>query len=207
MADPLPASGRINYKMLTMPTKMNPDSKLAKPGSDGPRLVDNSLFNALWFQLTWFCAVLGRETLLPVAVAMLFLHLLLVPRLYRELLQLSSIAAIGLGIDASLSTAGVFQFANGVLVPAWLGCVWLAFAAVLGRSLAYLSSRPVLTSLLGAVVVPFNYWVGARAGAVSFGYPLPVTLGLLALIWAVLLPMLYRLTALIASAADNGEQT
>ena len=188
--------------MMTVPPTMNPEPELVKSGSSAVRLVDNTLFNAVWFQLTWLCAVLGRETLLPVAVAMLLLHLLLVPRIYRELLQLSTIAGVGLGIDAMLSAAGVFQFANGVLVPAWLACVWLAFAAVLGRSLAYLSSRPVLAALAGALVVPFNYWVGARSGAVSFGYSLPVTLGLMALIWAGLLPLLYRLTALIA----RGEQ-
>ena len=45
-------------------------------------LSEKTWFNAIWFQSTWFLCVLGRDTWLPAALAMVALHLLLVPALY-----------------------------------------------------------------------------------------------------------------------------
>jgi len=160
-------------------------------------------FNALWFQSIWFCTVLGRDSLLPLTLSLLALHLLLARDTYRELLQLTSVAFVGIAVDAGLSAGGVFLFQDGVPVPLWLCCLWLAFATTLPRSLAWLGRRPMLTALAGAIVLPLNYWAGQRLGAVQFGYSLPVTLVTMGLIWAVALPALYRLTALLASADDG----
>jgi hypothetical protein len=99
----------------------------------------------------------------------------------------------GIAADALLSAAGVFQFPGGVLVPLWLCCLWLAFAAALRRSLGWLGVRPWLAAVAGAIAFPLNYWVGQRAGAVEFGYSLPATLALLAVTWAILLPLMYRI--------------
>ena len=35
------------------------------------QLTDRIWFNALWFQAVWLCAVLGRDSLLPLAVLLL----------------------------------------------------------------------------------------------------------------------------------------
>ncbi len=168
-------------------------------------ITEKAWFNAVWFQSTWFCAVLGRESLLPLTAAMLVLHLALVRNTTRELLQLTTLAAIGIGVDACLSLAGVFRFPGGVLVPLWLCGLWLAFATTPGRSLSFLGRRPMLAMLAGAVAIPLNYWAGQRLGAVEFGYPVPVTLAIMSLVWAVMLPVLYRLTTLIGSANDSEE--
>ena len=170
-------------------------------------ITEKAWFNAIWFQSTWFCAVLGRETLLPLTAAMLVLHLALVRNTTRELLQLTTLAAVGIGVDACLSLAGVFRFPGGVLVPLWLCGLWLAFATTTGRSLSFLGRRPMLAVLAGAVALPLNYWAGQRLGAVEFGFPVPVTLAIMSLVWAVMLPVLYRLTALIGSAGDGKEST
>jgi hypothetical protein len=158
-------------------------------------------FNALWFQSIWFCAVLGRETLLPLTLVLLILHLFLVRNTQQELRQLVPVALVGIGTDACLSYIGLFQFEGNVLVPLWLCCLWLAFAGALPRSLSYLGQRRLLAALAGGVVFPLNYWAGQRLGAVDFTYSLPVTLGSMALIWAVLLPGLYQLTALLQKSS------
>lgn len=160
-------------------------------------------FNALWFQGIWFCAVLGRQELVPVIAALLLVHLALVRDFSRELLQLSTVALLGIGVDACFSLMGFYQFSSGALVPLWLCGLWVAFAAVTGRSLAFLGNRPALTSLAGAVAFPLNYWAGARLGAVDFGYPLVITLAVISLVWAIMLPLMFRLTTLIASAEDD----
>lgn len=160
-------------------------------------------FNALWFQSIWFCAVLGREELVPVIATLLIVHLALVRDFSRELLQLSTVAFLGIGVDACFSLTGLYQFSSGALVPLWLCGLWLAFAAVIGRSLAFLGNRPALTSLAGAVAFPLNYWAGARLGAVDFGYPLVISLAVISLVWAIILPLMFRLTSLIARAEDD----
>lgn len=159
-------------------------------------LADKLWFNAIWFQGIWFCTVLGRDGLLPLALLLLALHLWLARADWRgELRQLALVGGLGIAADALLSAAGVFQFSGGVLVPLWLCCLWLAFAVALRRSLDWLGARPWLASLAGAIAFPLNYWVGQRAGAVEFGYSLPSTLALLAITWAVLLPLMFRLGA------------
>ena len=169
------------------------------------RVTESPWFNALWFQGVWFCAVMGRDSLLPLALALLALHLLLSGDYRRELRQLVLVGAIGIGADALLSVAGVYEFPRGVLVPLWLCCLWLAFAAALGRSLAYLAGRPVLSGVAGAIAFPLNYWAGQRLGAVEFGFSLPATLVSLAVIWGLLLPQMFRLTSRLASAGRQGE--
>lgn len=170
-------------------------SAITAPGSDVTRsLAEKLWFNAIWFQGIWFCTVLGRDSLLPVVALLLALHLWLARADWRgELRQLMLVGGLGIAADALLSAAGVFQFPGGVLVPLWLCCLWLAFAAALRRSLGWLGVRPWLAAVAGAIAFPLNYWVGQRAGAVEFGYSLPATLALLAVTWAILLPLMYRI--------------
>ncbi|MEE4146734.1 MAG: DUF2878 domain-containing protein [Halieaceae bacterium] len=168
------------------------------------RFADSIAFNALWFQALWFSTVVGREQFLPLAVALLCLHLWLVHDYRAELRQLAIIGGLGIGADAALSVGGVFEFSGSVLIPLWLCCLWLAFAAVLGRSLAWVGVRPLAASLAGAIAFPLNYWAGLRLGAVEFGYSLPATMAILAVTWAVLLPLMFRLTARLAPVAGTG---
>jgi hypothetical protein len=151
-------------------------------------------FNALWLQSVWFSTVLGRSEFLPLAGGLLLLHLACARQRLVELRQLACVGGLGISVDAALSLTGVYQFSGQVLVPLWLCCLWLAFAGALGRSLAYLASRPLLCVLAGAVAFPLNYWAGQRLGAVEFGYSLPLTLVMLALVWGTVLPLMFRLT-------------
>ncbi|MEQ9464827.1 MAG: DUF2878 domain-containing protein [Haliea sp.] len=157
------------------------------------QLSEKAWFNALWFQSTWFCTVLGRDDLLAVSLGLIGLHLLLVPRRRLEMRQLALLGGIGIAVDTGLSLIGVFQFQGGILMPGWLCCLWLAFATTPGRSLAFLGARPWLAALAGALVVPFNYYAGSRLGAVEFGWPLWQSLLIMALVWSILLPALYYL--------------
>lgn len=171
------------------------------PGVDvTSQLVDRLWFNALWFQGFWLCTVLGREKLLPLALLLLALHFWLARSDWRgEVRYLVLIGGIGIAADALLSATGVFKFTGGVLVPLWLCCLWLGFSATLRRSLGWLGARPLLASVAGAVAFPLNYLLGHRLGAVDLGYSVPVTIGLLAVIWGLLLPLMFRLGAGLSS--------
>ncbi len=160
------------------------------------RLGETTWFNALWFQISWFSCVLGRYDTLLLTLALLALHFVLVAEPGRELRQLLMVAAVGIAVDAGLSLAGAYHFAGGEILPLWFWCLWLAFATTLRRSLSFLASRLWLAALVGALVVPLNYALGQRLGAVEFGYGDTVTLVTLGAIWAILLPACYRLAAL-----------
>lgn len=206
MLNPNAAGGRI---LWTMTDYLPPaDSATETPNAVttlmNGGLTDRVWFNALWFQSVWFCTVLGGHSLLPLTYILILLHLALARDTRLEMLHLSGLAAIGITVDAILSSAGVFAFSGGVLVPLWLCCLWIAFATTLTRSLAYLGSRPLLCALAGAVVFPLNYWAGQRLGAVEFPQSLPVTMGIMAVFWAVTLPLMYRLAAILKQA-QNGE--
>lgn len=156
-------------------------------------LVDRGWFNALWFQLTWFACVLGRDPWLALILTMLALHFLLVQSARTELYNIAPVAAAGIATDTLLSAVGVFDFGDR-LVPLWLCLLWVAFATTLTRSLAVLGKYRLLAALVGGVGVPFNYAVGERLGAVSFPLEPTVTTVVLVSVWAALLPALYHLS-------------
>ena len=187
---------------MTQPSLMlNTEAKLLTRS-----VADIAWFNAIWFQAIWFLSVMGRDTMLLVTISLLVLHFALVKQRRQELERVAAVAIIGISVDAGLSLTNVFIFANAALVPLWLCCLWLGMAAALPRSLAFLQKNTYVTALAGAVVLPLNYWAGARLGAVEFGYSLPLTLALMSLTWAILLPtlvhVLVRVEASNATAAN-----
>ncbi|MEM1155731.1 MAG: DUF2878 family protein, partial [Pseudomonadota bacterium] len=66
------------------------------------RITETIWFNAIWFQSLWFCTVLGRESLLPLAIVLLAVHLWLCGDLRRELKQLLLVGGIGIVADATI---------------------------------------------------------------------------------------------------------
>jgi hypothetical protein len=71
--------------------------------------------------------------------------------------------------------------------------LWIAFATSLPLSLKLLGRNAYLAALTGATGFPFSYYVGYKLGAISFGLALPWVIVLVALTWAIFLPILFRL--------------
>jgi len=157
-------------------------------------LADKTWFNAVWFQTTWFCAVLGREDFLPLTLALLALHLVLVRGRAAELHLLIIVGGTGMLVDACLSSVGVYVFEGDVLLPLWLCALWIAFTTTTTRSLSFLGKHPAIAAMAGALFLPLNYWAGERLGAVEFGLPLTTSLLLMSVTWVIMLPVLYRLS-------------
>lgn len=155
-------------------------------------LPERVWFNALWFQLTWFLCVLGQDSLLPLTLAMIGLHFVLVADAGREARNLAPMIALGVIVDSLLSAVGVFDF-GGVLVPVWLCLLWVAFATTLTRALATFGRHPLVAAVIGGIGVPANYAVGARLGAVDLPLEPFMTAAVLISVWAALLPGLYAL--------------
>lgn len=113
-------------------------------------------------------------------------------------LNILSLAVLGIVIDGSLTLLGVFQFSH---FPWWLALLWLHFCLSLRHSLAFMQRLPVvIQALLGGVFGSLSYLAGAHFGAVYLPFDASVTAGILALVWAILLPFMLRMT--LSCAAD-----
>mgnify|MGYP003700471217 CR=1 FL=1 len=160
------------------------------------KLLLSKPFNLVAFNLMWLGCVLGREQLLWLVAPLVLAYLtLLVANGILLMQQLFLPAAIGITVDLVLTLLGFFAFdTSAVLLPAWLIVLWLAFSSTLNLSLSVFQSKISLAVVAGAVAFPVNYAVGQRLGAVEFPQSDSITLLILALIWAALLPLLFRVS-------------
>ena len=145
--------------------------------------------------------MLGREPWLPVTLLPLALHFYLVSDRGLEFRRLLPVALVGVGVDVTLTLAGVFNFDSATIVPGWLIALWWVFAAALYRSFAKIGQSMWLAAVLGGIAVPFNYMVGAGVGAVTLPMGEMFSVSVLVAIWVFLLPLLYRISHRMAPAA------
>lgn len=165
-------------------------------------LGTSRLLNAAGFQAGWWACVAGAAHGLEgpgiaLALALAALHCLAAPQPAQEIRLAALSLVAGIPVDSLLQHFSVIEFrgmAPGGLSPPWLWMLWVLFALTLNSSLSFLKScHWSLVALLGAIFGPVSYLVGARLGAASFEAS-AVSLGVLALTWAV------ALTALVALA-------
>lgn len=156
------------------------------------------LLNGLLFQLGWFACVLGGDgwALLSTAI-ILALHQKYLVSNRREWLAIAAVTAIGFGVDNSLAYFDVFQFQTARLIniPIWLLCIWALFASSLLHSLAWLRHRLIWSVLLAAVAGPASYLAGSKMASVTLLEPVFLSLWPIAVCWAVLMPLLLRLSS------------
>jgi len=154
-------------------------------------LSQNIWINVIGFQVTWWLSIMyGNSAIVPV-VFLLALHLVFHKAAVEEIAVITACACIGFTVDIMLTMQGVFIFENNPAhVPCWLFLLWLCFSATLRQSLRFFSHHLALASIAGAIAGSLTYLAAARLGAVSFGFSTFSTLSLLALVWAILFPLL-----------------
>jgi hypothetical protein len=167
------------------------------------RVEPKVFINFVAFQVAWFACVLGGANDRALAGTMVVgavigLHLALAQRPLPEALLIAVAAVIGLVWDSSLVALGLMSYPAGNfapgLAPHWIVAMWALFATSLNLSMAWLKGRPWLAALFGAVGGPLAYLAGARLGGLQMPDP-ALALGVQALGWAVLLPVLTSLAA------------
>ena len=100
------------------------------------------------------------------------------------------LVTLGFIIDGSLRAAGVLAFHGwGWPIPIWLATIWIGLATLPHHSLWWMRSRILVNILFGALGGPLAYWGGTRLGAASFPLSLEYSLLVLAVVWAVLWPL------------------
>lgn len=166
--------------------------------------------NLLGYQVVWFTIVIGAGHGQPwpgILTALAFV--IWQARGAQRVLMLRLVAAAlaaGLVIDGALAASGVLAYASPwpspPWPPVWILAIWAAFAVTLPRSLAFLQGRPWLAAAFGAMGGPLAYLAASRLGsAVVLSTPSWSALAVLALAWAVAMPLLAGLASHLSRAA------
>ena len=160
------------------------------------------LINVALYQAGWFACVLGgardRSAVGMAVAAMIVSGWLIVAPRPGALLQLVVLTGVvGYSWDSWLSVLGLIHYSGAssvsALAPLWILALWLLFATTLPIALRWLQSKLLLASLLGAMAAPLAYYGAERLGALEFSGAL-AALGAEAAGWALLLPLLLRLS-------------
>ncbi|MBT1064989.1 DUF2878 family protein [Bowmanella sp. Y26] len=164
-----------------------------------------TLQNLLWFQVCWFTAVLGQNDWVWLIMLLLIAHLLSQSPKMGDWPVLVSCAAIGISTDILLTKLAFFAFSPSpvLAIPVWLMGLWLAFAGTLSYGLRWLQPHTFLASVLGAVFGPLSYYAGMQLGAVQFEHRLFFTMLVLALVWALLMPLFCYIAAHFQEVKDE----
>lgn len=170
------------------------------------------LTNFLMFYVGWFVCVAGAGRGLlwigpATVVTLLVVHLALAAHRAREAGLILSVGLIGFAVDTAQASAGLYAFAGTSvlpwLCPPWMVALWMLFAATLNGSMQWLAGRYRLAAVLGAFCGPMSYLAGQRFGAITLSSNALVSLGGIAVAWALAMPLLLWIhAALFEAGAD-----
>jgi len=160
------------------------------------QIVTSKFLNIIVFNLLWVGLVLGRDSLIHLTLPSLLIYLACLLRIGDlKVHQILLPAIIGIMIDTSLTFFGIFIFPDSsLIVPFWLILLWINFSTTITLSLSFIGKNKLIAFGLGATALPFNYTVGERLGAVTFGEPYLFSILTLALVWSVSFPILFMVS-------------
>lgn len=168
--------------------------------------MDNSLINNLinlaLFQGVWFITVIGAAegnawygiTGLSCFVC---IHYLIAHTVKADFLLAAVAILLGLIIETTLIQTGVLNYLHSItspqFAPLWILILWANLALTLNGCLRWLQGRYMLAALLGAMGGPLTYFGGMKLGAATTDLPVATTLGVIAVIYAFVTPLLLRI--------------
>ena len=160
------------------------------------QIVTSKFLNIIVFNLLWVGLVLGRESLIHLTLPILLIYLACLLRIGDlKVHQILLPAAIGITIDSSLTFFGIFIFPDSsLIIPFWLIVLWINFSTTITLSLSFIGKNKLVAFGLGATALPFNYTVGERLGAVTFGEPYLFSIMVIVLVWSVSFPILFMVS-------------
>ena len=159
--------------------------------------------NFIVFQAAWFGAVLGAAHGLPLwgtagVVAAIAWHLRVSARPSSEAQLIAIACGIGFVVESASAIQGHIAYPSGQpvswLAPYWMVALWGELAIALNVTMRWLKSRLWLAALLGAIAGPASFVSGVKLGGARF-VDAPHALIWLGVTWAVLMPLLVRLSS------------
>ena len=157
------------------------------------QIITSKSLNIIIFNLLWAGLVLGRDSLIYLTLPSLLIYLACLLHIGDlKIHQILLPAIIGITIDSSLTFFGIFIFPDSsLIVPFWLIVLWINFSTTITLSLSFIGKNKLVAFGLGASALPFNYTVGERLGAVTFGESYLFSILVLVLVWSLSFPILF----------------
>lgn len=154
--------------------------------------------NAVIFQCAWFAGVLGAAHHRPLlgtacVAAAIAWHLAVSARPAQEARLVALLCLIGVVVESAIVRQGHVAYPSGqpwpTLAPYWIVALWGLLGIALNVTMRWLRGRLLLAAVLGAVLGPLSFGSGARLGGAQLLHPTEALMTL-ALVWAVLMPVL-----------------
>ena len=124
----------------------------------------------------------------------------------REALLLVAVTLLGLAAETLQLRLGFIRYAgqpqDALWPPPWLLLLWPLLGCMLNVSLRWLRQRPLLASVVGAIGGPAAFASGVPVGAARF-VDAPAALASLAVLWAVLMPLMLALARRLDGVAPH----
>ncbi len=158
-----------------------------------------SLINLAVFQLIWFLSATYQDSGIPIILALMCIHFLFSPSRKADI-EVLPVALIGITVDQLLMILQVIQIPHSLtpILPLWLMLLWCVLAWCFNHSLQWLSQlSPYKISGLGAIFGTLSYYAALQLNVFTSVYSPVYFVLIMATVWALLLPFLTRLHALI----------
>lgn len=151
------------------------------------------LIISIWFEVVWFCAVIGNYSLQTVTIALVAATLLFSAfKLPLNWFKCAIVFAVGLAIDYGNFALGIFEFQSDRF-PVWLVALWAIFVWYTYFLYPLVSQYPLaLVSVVGGIAGTLSYVAGESLGAVSFGTSVIMTTGILLIEWTLIIALIMK---------------
>ncbi len=152
------------------------------------------ILNVIGFNAGWLSCVLAPVWVGVLVVAVVVaVNLRLDPHWRRTARRVAIVAGLGAILDTGLLLVGILGYPGDGIVPPlfvpWIIALWVNFSMTLPVSFRWLARRPILSAVLGAFGGSTTYYAGARLGDLSLGEPLWLAMLVLAVEWAIVMPL------------------
>jgi hypothetical protein len=158
------------------------------------------ILNYALLQGGWFICVMGvawgDPWIGPLVIALILgLHFWRNRDRQREILFVALAGALGLMVDSVQKAGGLIEYHHDALGIPWLApfyivSLWMLYASTFTSSMEWMRRNYLLALAAGALFGPLSYLAGHRLGAISFVHDQTLTLGILAVVWAIANPVL-----------------
>jgi hypothetical protein len=170
--------------------------------------------NFIIFQACWFACVIGAAKNLwwlgPLLVLITVpLQIYLLTENHRaEILFVIICGISGSLLETLMIVANVYTPVDqgwGQICPPWMAALWFNFALLVSISLAWLKDKYAVAAILGGLFGPVAYWGGEKLGALTVAATFSRGYAILAVMWALTLPLLVYLHNRLTGAKWGGK--
>ena len=154
-----------------------------------------SMVNFIIFQIAWFTAALLRDDSIIVLVLLLIVHGLFSPSKNADLCTVLLLLPVGMVSEMLMISTGLLSYQSELALPIWMILLWIHLCLSVNHSLVWMKKTPVIwQSVLAALAGTGSYAAASGFGAINWHNSQVISLLVIALIWAIQLPLMMKLT-------------